>query len=320
MSVTRIIDIAKEIEYALEMDLKATGKGLHEKVDKVKDHLGAETVKKIRLIATIRNKAVHEKGYTPTPEDLELIESFLSGILGEIKSQRQTSQPVCDDSPKRISVLVWDHQQQGYDYDDEKTYEKAALQKTPPVSFDAPVIEFTKATHDRLLTFPEQYRGKRLFFKYWYPCHLRNNSWLQPTRPERDRSIFPTEMLQCVYPTQEMKELAFACATDPAATIYHIEGYLSISNGPKIQIIVDKIETLEDKERKERIARYLTWDPSQETETRKERDARYAEYSDPEAENEARSGSLHKNNNTSQTPGCGSVTLLLVIGVLLYYG
>lgn len=41
----------------------ATGKGLHEKVDSVESRLPVELVKRLRFIATVRNRVVHEEGY-----------------------------------------------------------------------------------------------------------------------------------------------------------------------------------------------------------------------------------------------------------------
>jgi hypothetical protein len=61
------IDLAvsrtKILESLLEQGLGAAGKGLHEKVSSVQDKLPAPLVKKLRYIATIRNKIVHESSY-----------------------------------------------------------------------------------------------------------------------------------------------------------------------------------------------------------------------------------------------------------------
>ena len=60
LAVTR----AKRLESLLEQSLGATGKGLHEKVTSVQDRLSPALVKKLRLVATVRNKIVHESDYT----------------------------------------------------------------------------------------------------------------------------------------------------------------------------------------------------------------------------------------------------------------
>ncbi|MFW2373665.1 MAG: DUF4145 domain-containing protein [Gammaproteobacteria bacterium] len=58
------IDLAvkssKKIESTLERVLGAQGKGLHEKVSSVEGKIPTALVKRIRYIATIRNKLIHE--------------------------------------------------------------------------------------------------------------------------------------------------------------------------------------------------------------------------------------------------------------------
>lgn len=53
---------AKTLEALLEA-IGATGKGLHEKVTSVQSRLPPPLVKKLRFIATVRNKIVHEANY-----------------------------------------------------------------------------------------------------------------------------------------------------------------------------------------------------------------------------------------------------------------
>jgi hypothetical protein len=61
------IDLAvnqcKRLESLLEEKLGAEGKGLHEKVSSVENRLPRELVRKLRLVATVRNKIVHEADY-----------------------------------------------------------------------------------------------------------------------------------------------------------------------------------------------------------------------------------------------------------------
>lgn len=59
LAVTR----AKALESLLEQVLGATGKGLHEKVTSVQDRIPPPLVKKLRFVATVRNKIVHEPTY-----------------------------------------------------------------------------------------------------------------------------------------------------------------------------------------------------------------------------------------------------------------
>jgi hypothetical protein len=58
------ISRVKVLEVLLEQALGATGKGLHEKVTSVQDRLAPPLVRKLRFVATIRNKIVHESDYT----------------------------------------------------------------------------------------------------------------------------------------------------------------------------------------------------------------------------------------------------------------
>jgi hypothetical protein len=53
---------AKTLEALLEA-LGATGKGLHEKITSVQAKLPQPLAKRLRFIATVRNKVVHESGY-----------------------------------------------------------------------------------------------------------------------------------------------------------------------------------------------------------------------------------------------------------------
>lgn len=58
------ISRVKVLESLLEQALGAAGKGLHEKVSSVSDRLSPALARKLRFIATIRNKIVHEADYT----------------------------------------------------------------------------------------------------------------------------------------------------------------------------------------------------------------------------------------------------------------
>jgi hypothetical protein len=61
--VELVITRVKALESLLEQVLGATGKGLHEKVSSVQDRLAPALVKKLRFVATVRNKIVHEADY-----------------------------------------------------------------------------------------------------------------------------------------------------------------------------------------------------------------------------------------------------------------
>ena len=70
--IEELIKIAQNMETVLEEDYGATGKGLHEKASSVESQLSPEAMKKIRFIATIRNKAVHD--------DLETAETEIENV------------------------------------------------------------------------------------------------------------------------------------------------------------------------------------------------------------------------------------------------
>ncbi|MEN5094018.1 hypothetical protein ABE458_25335 [Pseudomonas protegens] len=55
----QILDISTEVE-SLLLQLGASGRGLHEKLSSVEGMISPPMVKKIRWIASVRNKAVHE--------------------------------------------------------------------------------------------------------------------------------------------------------------------------------------------------------------------------------------------------------------------
>ena len=56
------IKSSKKLE-AMLTKLGAEGRGLHEKVSSVEKKLPDKLVRKLRFIATVRNKVVHEDGY-----------------------------------------------------------------------------------------------------------------------------------------------------------------------------------------------------------------------------------------------------------------
>ena len=59
LAVTR----SKRLERLLEQKLGATGKGLHQKASSVEGRLPPQLLRDLRLVATVRNKLVHEDDY-----------------------------------------------------------------------------------------------------------------------------------------------------------------------------------------------------------------------------------------------------------------
>jgi hypothetical protein len=58
-----VIKQSKRFESMLEKHFGATGRGLHEKVGSVERKLPDHLVRRLRFIATIRNKIVHDDGH-----------------------------------------------------------------------------------------------------------------------------------------------------------------------------------------------------------------------------------------------------------------
>jgi hypothetical protein len=68
------IDISRRIETALEA-AGATGKGLHEKASSIEGRLPPGLVRKLRFIASVRNKIVHEDEVLPEEDFSAFAES-----------------------------------------------------------------------------------------------------------------------------------------------------------------------------------------------------------------------------------------------------
>lgn len=58
-----VITSCKRLEAILEKGFGASGRGLHEKVTSVQAELPEPLVRKLRFIATVRNKLVHDQDY-----------------------------------------------------------------------------------------------------------------------------------------------------------------------------------------------------------------------------------------------------------------
>ncbi|MDO5309127.1 MAG: hypothetical protein Q4G03_06490 [Planctomycetia bacterium] len=58
--LTEIVQISQQLETLLQKRFKAVGRGLHGKITSVQSKIPEAVVRKLRYIATLRNKAVHE--------------------------------------------------------------------------------------------------------------------------------------------------------------------------------------------------------------------------------------------------------------------
>lgn len=75
---------SREIESELEKSFGAEGKGLHSRTDSVEHKLPSHLVKRIRFIASVRNKVMHEHG--ATIHDIDSFRQTKSDIMSELKA------------------------------------------------------------------------------------------------------------------------------------------------------------------------------------------------------------------------------------------
>lgn len=89
--IEQVVKRTRRIERLLREQYHADGRGLHQLITSCEERLPHDVIKKLRYIATIRNKVVHEDDY-----QLEDRRAFLS---------------VCDDCEKeltpRASRFIW---------------------------------------------------------------------------------------------------------------------------------------------------------------------------------------------------------------------
>ena len=87
-----VIEKTKAIEGYLQ-GMGATGKGLHEKLDSVQFQLPEDVVRRIRKVATMRNKLMHETGYNI---DLDGFNFAADNSLAYLKGEKT--------SPKKLDT------------------------------------------------------------------------------------------------------------------------------------------------------------------------------------------------------------------------
>ena len=99
------ISRTKALESLLEAALGATGKGLHEKVSSVQAKLPPPLVKKLRFVATIRNKIVHESDYQKM-DDRPAFERVCDEAEGELRAMAAPPQVINKGCFGGVLVLV----------------------------------------------------------------------------------------------------------------------------------------------------------------------------------------------------------------------
>lgn len=87
----RILDISTEVE-SLLLQLGASGRGLHEKLSAIEGVISPPMVKKIRWIASVRNKAVHERVVEVDSEDFSKggaqVVAYLKRLVASITAKQ----------------------------------------------------------------------------------------------------------------------------------------------------------------------------------------------------------------------------------------
>ena len=91
-----VIKSSKELEYILEQEFCAHGKGLHEKISNASG-LTPRLIKDMRYLATIRNKLIHERGFDRIPDRNAFIGTFERSAdeLEKLLSQRSRDNQAC---------------------------------------------------------------------------------------------------------------------------------------------------------------------------------------------------------------------------------
>lgn len=81
------IKAAKQLECQLESQFGAEGKGLHEKLNSVatSGELPDWLLKKMRYLATLRNRLVHENGFDRIPSRASFIQAFEESEAAMVK-------------------------------------------------------------------------------------------------------------------------------------------------------------------------------------------------------------------------------------------
>jgi hypothetical protein len=85
---------SKELEFILESEFGAHGRGLHEKISSVQSSLTAPLIREMRFLATIRNKLIHERGFDAIPDRevfLTRFELSLTTLAEVVKARKLAS-------------------------------------------------------------------------------------------------------------------------------------------------------------------------------------------------------------------------------------
>ena len=92
-----VIRVSKELEYILEQEFGAHGRGLHEKISSCNKVLPVKLIKDMRYLATIRNNLIHQRGFDAIPDRNGFIQVFERSVttLESIRKENGRSTSSC---------------------------------------------------------------------------------------------------------------------------------------------------------------------------------------------------------------------------------
>ena len=87
------IRLSKDLEHLLETHFNGTGRGLHEKITTANrhHHFRKELERRMRKLATIRNKLIHDTNFHAIPEKAEFIRNYKE-CVEELKAKLVATQ------------------------------------------------------------------------------------------------------------------------------------------------------------------------------------------------------------------------------------
>ena len=106
MSYEKIIDTTKKIESILVKE-GAEGRGLHEKVSSIEAKLNNDLIKKLRFIATIRNKLLHDVNVKLTEDILEKFNDASKEAVSELTNLFKEEESIPESEGVLDSLPTW---------------------------------------------------------------------------------------------------------------------------------------------------------------------------------------------------------------------
>ena len=85
--IEEVVSLTREIESLLDQ-LGANGRGLHEKTSSIEHKLDKDMVKKLRWIATLRNKTMHEHGFKI--DEMSDFKSTAKTLIKQLKKMKKS--------------------------------------------------------------------------------------------------------------------------------------------------------------------------------------------------------------------------------------